>query len=243
MVDDNLEYRLKDEGADYLGGPIKSPLGPKGSFFSKYKKFLIPIGLIIAIIFVYKILSWFSGSNQTIQNPQQQTITKPTSQPVQNVTVPPPVPSATQLLMQQNDAMKQKVDAVTEQLQTTQGTVTALNDIINQNKNDLQTLSKTVDTLNASVQTLTQNMQEINAKLTKPAKSKRLVRVRYRRLTYHVKAIVPGRVWLESSDGEEVSLKQGDRLNDYGRVVNINPKDGIVKMSNGKIIKYGLNDF
>lgn len=239
MADENFEYKLKEEGEGFLGGQFKGTIGPGMSFFAKYKKFLIPLGLIIAIILVYKILFWFTSS------PNQPEVKREPQQVVNKVepSVPTPVtPTASQLIEQQSSAMKQQVDALSQQVQTTQSTVASFDDAINQNKNDIQNLTQTVNTLNASVQDLTKNMQVMYSMVKKPTKAKRGPRVYVKKISYHVKAIVPGRVWLESSEGLEVSLKVGDKLNSYGKVTDINPKDGTVIMSNGKTFSYGIND-
>lgn len=239
MADDKFEYTLKDEGGDFLGGPIKTPLPLAGNlgFIQKYKKFLIPIGIILAIIILYKLLNWFSSTSTEPQVPQQ------VAQKVETTPgVATPAPTVDQLMAQQSDATKQKMDSLTQQIQATQTAVATLNEAVNQNKNDLQTLKQSLDTLTAAVSDTNNNLQILTLSVKKPAKVKRAWYVKRKVIYYHVKAIVPGRVWLESSEGYAKSLKEGDRLEGYGRVKAIIPDQGIVIMSSGTEFKYGPND-
>lgn len=64
------------------------------------------------------------------------------------------------------------------------------------------------------------------------------------KMIYTVQAIIPGRAWLKSEAGETVTVAEGDILKDYGRIVKIDPYDGIVQIDTGsKVITltYGAN--
>lgn len=50
---------------------------------------------------------------------------------------------------------------------------------------------------------------------------------------YTVQAIIPGRAWLKSEAGDTVTVAEGDALKDYGRIVKIDPYDGIVQIDTG----------
>jgi hypothetical protein len=62
--------------------------------------------------------------------------------------------------------------------------------------------------------------------------------------TYNVQAIIPGRAWLKSDNGETVTVAEGDILKNYGRVMKIDPYDGIVQIDTGTHIMnlaYGVS--
>jgi hypothetical protein len=64
------------------------------------------------------------------------------------------------------------------------------------------------------------------------------------RMIYSVQAIIPGRAWLKSEAGDTVTVAEGDYLKGYGRVVKIDPYDGIVAIDTGsKVINlsYGVS--
>ena len=54
---------------------------------------------------------------------------------------------------------------------------------------------------------------------------------------YTVQAIIPGRAWLKSEGGDTVTVAEGDTLKGYGRIVKIDPYDGLVELDiGGKIV-------
>jgi len=64
------------------------------------------------------------------------------------------------------------------------------------------------------------------------------------RVAYTVQAIIPGRAWLKSESGDTVTVAEGDILRGYGRIVKIDPYDGVVDIDTGtKVItlSYGMN--
>lgn len=60
---------------------------------------------------------------------------------------------------------------------------------------------------------------------------------------YTVQAIIPGRAWLKSASGDTVTVAEGDTLRGVGRVVRIDPYDGIVNLDTGNktiTLSYGM---
>jgi intracellular multiplication protein IcmG len=60
---------------------------------------------------------------------------------------------------------------------------------------------------------------------------------------YHIKAIVPGRAWLETGSGRTTTVRVGNKLSGYGTVTYISARDGLVILSSGEVIQYGINDY
>lgn len=56
------------------------------------------------------------------------------------------------------------------------------------------------------------------------------------KMIFTVQAIIPGRAWLKSDTGETITVAEGDMLREYGRVVKIDPYDGVVDIDTGKRI-------
>jgi hypothetical protein len=50
---------------------------------------------------------------------------------------------------------------------------------------------------------------------------------------YSVQAIIPGRAWLKSDSGETVTVAEGDMLKNYGKIIKIDPYDGVVQIDSG----------
>ncbi len=53
------------------------------------------------------------------------------------------------------------------------------------------------------------------------------------KISYNVQAIIPGRAWLKSENGDTVTVAEGDVIKDVGRVTKIDPYDGIVEINTG----------
>ena len=53
------------------------------------------------------------------------------------------------------------------------------------------------------------------------------------KIAYSVQAIIPGRAWLRSESGEALTVTEGDTIKDLGRVVKIDPYDGVVEVNTG----------
>lgn len=63
-------------------------------------------------------------------------------------------------------------------------------------------------------------------------------------MIYSVQAIIPGRAWLKSDSGETITVAEGDILKNYGRIMKIDPYDGIVQIDTGGHImnlSYGVS--
>ncbi len=62
------------------------------------------------------------------------------------------------------------------------------------------------------------------------------------KIAYVIRAIVPGRAWIESPNGYKFSVTVGDRVLGYGTITQINSDDGEVTFDGGDVIKYGPDD-
>lgn len=62
------------------------------------------------------------------------------------------------------------------------------------------------------------------------------------KVSYNVQAIIPGRAWLKSDNGETLTVAEGDTIKELGRVTKIDPYDGVVEVNTGNktvSISYG----
>lgn len=53
------------------------------------------------------------------------------------------------------------------------------------------------------------------------------------KISYNVQAIIPGRAWLKSDNGETLTVAEGDVVRDVGRITKIDPYDGVVEINTG----------
>ena len=60
-------------------------------------------------------------------------------------------------------------------------------------------------------------------------------------VTYSLRAMIHGRAWIENDKGSYMTVKTGDMLPTYGRIVYIDEKAGVLKTTSGRDIKFTTN--
>lgn len=96
--------------------------------------------------------------------------------------------------------------------------------------------------LKASVSKLVGEVDDLKSMLDKTL-SQLNKRHHVKRITYHIRAVIPDRAWLTSNKGKTTSITVGDHLKQYGFVKRIDSNNGIIYTSSGRKIVYGPNDF
>ncbi|VVC76682.1 hypothetical protein AQUSIP_20060 [Aquicella siphonis] len=86
--------------------------------------------------------------------------------------------------------------------------------------------------LNQLVQVLTRRTQGGSSQAN-PVAPAQLPAAADMKIAYNVQAIIPGRAWLKSDNGETLTVAEGDMIKDVGRVTKIDPYDGIVEINTG----------
>lgn len=196
---------------------------------------------------------------QAMQMPPQQTITQtqqapaqaemPAMIPVESAAtsnpnaaalvgqIPSNVQSAASVISAQNDRVVTQLEAEYQQ---------KLNDFASQNK----VLQDQLQTLNARVAGMENQMNQMMQVLMRQGRGQaeapppptvmaeppqaalpQLVEVPH--VSYNVQAIIPGRAWLRSDNGETLTVAEGDAIRDLGRVTKIDPYDGVVEINTG----------
>ena len=100
-------------------------------------------------------------------------------------------------------------------------------------------MGKTLDQLSQQVSQLLEiEKKRVEAK-AKAVKKVKTVALQH----YFIKATVHGRAWLQRGiGGEETTVKIGDALPTYGKVLAIDAYNGVVKTSSGREIHYASED-
>jgi intracellular multiplication protein IcmG len=208
------------------------PLEPAGTGRTGFsRRLLFVVGFLLAIGLVYLILSYLGTQRASEVQPTQPIAPITPARPVQQVSVaPPPEPTpapdaAMQQLMMQNQQNLQTIAALQAQVQQLQGQVSDLTNTITTLNSQIQVISNEV-----RANAIDRSLQGRRFSLTSNAK------------VYHLKALVPGRAWLQSPDGATTTVSIGDRLPGYGIIQMINTEQGIVTTSSGGVIQFGPKD-
>lgn len=170
-----------------------------------------------------------------------------TNQPIGTVpTAPATMPSAQPIATM--DANIARVTTQSDQLvnQLRAEYAQKVNDYANQNKalqDQVQTLNTRVATMETELGQLVQALirqsgssaangstATTNAPAAQPAQPQAAVDIKS---PYNVQAIIPGRAWLRSDNGETITVAEGDMIKELGRVTKIDPYDGVVEINTG----------
>jgi uncharacterized coiled-coil protein SlyX len=131
----------------------------------------------------------------------------------------------------QNAALQNQVQDLTQRLASMETTLAHLGRMIQDLKPG--SASSRPDTMSAGpIEQTAQNIKPTTAPSGDP------------KSVYSVQAIIPGRAWLKADNGETVTVAEGDILKNYGRIMKIDPYDGIVQIDTGSHIMnlaYGVS--
>jgi hypothetical protein len=229
-------------------GPVtggEAPVAPGSGIKNiDWHKFIKPGGIVLAVLIVYGIFSLYGAKKSNMAEQQKMQLQSVASQ---EAMVPPPpavVVSQPSALLNNDQAeqaqvaIQKKLSAVEQEVSSNREQLLSLKNAISQAQQDVSGISQNVNQLTVSMQQVLAEIQQLKAPKIKPKKKpvKTLA-------LYHIRAIVPGRVWLEADNGKSVTLRVGGKLEGYGTVEVISPSQGMVLMSNGSYIQYGVNDF
>lgn len=128
---------------------------------------------------------------------------------------------------------------------------------IRSNQLSIDNISVRVQNLETTVGKMDNTLTRIDNRLKKPQRAQRNVvkkrmvkknkKVRraapVRRDLVGLKAVVPGRAWVQTSSGQMMSVRVGDSIYGLGRVKAIDAPAGKVVTSSGAVIGYGPGDF
>lgn len=244
MADDKKapdEYQYPPEeyykGGEYLPDENIEPIEPEEPVARRTvpRRLFWVLGFLGAIALVYLILSYInaqSGTDLSQQAPIAAAV--PTAAPVAAVQ-PTPAP---QPITVDNPTMDANVQRLQMQNQANQQTIANLQSQVQQMQSQMSDLTNSLSALTNQIQVLANELKAIA--------TDRLLQGRDLSVSsgpvYHVKAMVPGRAWIQTRDRNLTSVSIGDRLPGYGIIQMINTDQGIVTTSSGAIIHYGPKD-
>lgn len=164
---------------------------------------------------------------------------------------PAVVTTPAQPAVEPNAQLMNQLDSIKSNQEDSQGSISALKNHITDLDNKLDAaadtnaqLSQSVTMLAAQVKLLTQDVQHNTKLLTAKPKKAKAHKPAYhpKPITYSLRAVVPGRAWVDASNGHSYSVSVGDTLAQYGKIKAIDDAGGHIYTSSGKIIDYGSND-
>jgi intracellular multiplication protein IcmG len=197
---------------------------------------LIIVGILIAvgIVYLYMLYST-SRRNKALNQPTEvatATVPSAANAPAQQLPATPSQPGVSNL----SDEALQRSAA---QNQANQQSIADLQNQMQQLQNQLNTVTNSISTLGNQLQVIANEIKAIAIDRSLKGQNTGLA---VSGIAYRLKALIPGRAWLQSRNGTTTSVTLGDRLPGYGIIQMINTEQGIVTTSSGAIIQYGPKD-
>ena len=205
------------------------------AFVSKYKRiFMVLLAALMILLFYHFTHNASSSAKSAVANTQQ-----PAAQPM----VQSPQQSST--LRAMDSAMKTQYGQLSQQTGQNQQSIEQLNEQVAQLQGGVQQIGADESQMDRSIKELTAHISAL-IKQQSPKKSAVGKTTHYQpvKIVYVLKAVVPGRAWIQGSNNTTDSLRVGDSVpnSDYGKVTQINANQGVVQTSSGKSIVFGPND-
>lgn len=143
------------------------------------------------------------------------------------------------------DNIKKAVEQNAQATQNLQQEIAALSNAISDIQNNISTLNQTLDGLKKSAaEKNTVVAEKIHKKIVKkrpavvkPGKLRAVVTT-----NYYARAMIQGRAWLVTPEGATFTVSLGDELPGYGKIMAIDPENGAIMTSAGRVITYHPSD-
>ena len=253
------EPSLKEEPPSQSGNMLQQWLTPLEPFYKLIQNnFMLRTGLIALSIILMAIIIYSCSSNPlakktislsaapTMQKRSNQiaampTIQSSTAQEALEMTRRSSAADTAKLtsMEQMQTDLQTQVNALSNQFSGNTANVTAL-------MNNLKTLSEQVSQLSLMVQNQAKITADMHAHLKKETEKKvqsnKNMVVAAPPAQYFLQAIIPGRAWLISTNGDTVTVREGTRISSYGVVRFIDAKRCRVLTSSGQVIRFSQED-
>lgn len=214
-------------------------------FISMIREPSIKRNALIAVVGLFLLLTLLKcvgrpsieHTNETIKPIVEKNI-----QPIENSVALQAETNQMQNLMEMQRNLQNNLATVNEKMNQ-------LNIQLNSLNANNQMFQQQIGQLIAKLQSMQQSMEEAIA----AAKARPQIRSSVRhgdhvyrpvmpKIHYYVQAIIPGRAWLVSSQGQTLTLRVGSTLPGYGIVKSIDADQGRVMMSTGKVFIFNPAD-
>lgn len=250
------EYHFSDEDVTYEAeaeSTKPTPTdAPKESVFKQFTQRRLIISGIIFLVLVFAIYQMLAPSSTPPSTdiapaPVAQMTPPPTSTPPTTTitTLEPPAQTPTETPAAPA-VTKEQFDQLSSSVQDKLGDLTTSNQVL---QTQVQQLGSRIDNLENKLNQLIDMLQKsqtpppvpvttgnpfpaYNSDAIQQAQAQQQV-VPPVRLPYSVQAIIPGRAWLKSDSGDTITVAEGDSIRELGRIIKIDPYDGVVVINTG----------
>jgi len=256
QYNDEYQFADLDEAAPALESETESlgtdhPVNIQSNNDNNMRRNIIIVVIsLVLLIGLYKIVgAFFSGKKPVAQTtvPSLASAT-PEPPPVQTqpsmVAVPQTPPPSV------DNNFSQKLSDLETGQQTIRTDVSSVNSQLSGIGNSINAMATKMAELNSIITTLSTKVEEQSREIDQLTIRREAKRVHYVSqrprpvpyMQYYIQAVIPGRAWLIGTNGSTLTVREGTVIAGYGVVKLIDPNQGRVMTSSGRVIKFSQDD-
>ncbi len=188
------------------------------------------LGVIIVVLCVFKLGSVIINSVRHRAQAQQAALAAAAN-----------VPSPVTVSDTRMSGVEENISGVSDKLSQQQDAMVRVEGALNNLQTQVTNINNTLQYLSSQI-TAQQAEAAATAAKAKPKLPPRKTVVQAKPLVYYVKAVIPGRAWLQATDGTTKTVSVGDAIAGRGVVTSIDAAQGIVTMSGGSVLHFSPAD-
>lgn len=201
----------------------------------KNKRMVAIIGIVLVIFIAVNLFRPHHTTQVISTNPVRPQVSSVTSQAANNLQRGglEGLPQQPNFENQEASNLQQSTAANQQQLDKLQSQITSLQDTIQKLQDSQNSLATIIGSMN-------EQLKIISVGATAPTSKKTPIRKVLTAIlpVYHLRAIIPGRAWLEDDQGQSISVAIGDRVMGYGIITQIDAGQGLIITDSGRRIGF-----
>ncbi|MGB4898923.1 MAG: type IVB secretion system protein IcmG/DotF [Ignavibacteria bacterium] len=219
--------------------------------YVKRNALIVIVGIILAIA-IYKFVGLFTTTTTAaVESSATITPAVSTTPEVETPIVPvqTPVSQSSSVDTDNNQQLNQKLADLDANQQTIRADVSNATGQLNGMNSSLTSLNTKLDSMSQMMMALSAKIEQQNSQIAMliaartPPKPRPIVkRVVVPATAYYIQAVIPGRAWLIASNGSTLTVREGTNVSGYGIVKLIDPAQGRVVTSSGRVIRFSQQD-
>lgn len=215
----------------------------------KRNALIVIIGIVLMLV-IYKFVGLFTTtSTKPVESSAIITPVAPapeTEAPIVPIQTPLPQSSSN---TENAEELNQKLADLDMNQQTIRTDVSNAASQLNGMNQSLVSLNAKLDSMSQTMMALSAKIEQQNSQIAllvaarTPPKPRPVVkRAVIPATVYYIQAVIPGRAWLTGANGSTLTVREGTNVSGYGIVKLIDPAQGRVVTSSGRVIRFNQQD-
>ncbi len=235
-ISQGQEYQLPDD-ASVNEAPQEEVVDEQAAKKAKLARALIVAFVIVILYMLYNLfLAGDSSSKVETEKIQPVTTNQEEAKPVEEM------PKKMEVMPEED--LADKFEPLHSKISTVEKNV---NDINSKNQNllgQVRELTNDVHDLHYQILMINEKLEKVSGMLEKkdkPSESKK-AEIKKPLKVYFIRALIDGRAWIQDEQGNSITVKLGDKVDDYDVVQGIYPEQGVITTTSGRNIVYASGD-